>query len=248
MKRLLALCLLWVLLPWSSALAAAESFAYGQSVQGRDLICWALGEEQAENRLLLIFGVHGFEDAYDRDGQTLYDLAQALREYYAANPEALNGWRLYLVPSANPDGLAQGDSNDGFGRCNADGLNINRDFPVWWKKRAGSRNRTGDEPFATPEARALRELVQTIAPTYGVDVHGWTNGVYGDKPVAECFRRAFDMAYRKYQSGGMLSQWMSTVTQGAALLELPASPSRKDYQEKVLACMITALELLMEEE
>lgn len=246
MKRCIAgLLALWLLLGQG---LAEEALSYGQSEQGRELAYYALGEETAEKSLLMVFGVHGFEDAYDRDGQMLCDLAWALMNHCQQNPEALNGWRLYIVPCANPDGLEAGTGKNGFGRCNAEGLNINRDFPEGWQKQTSPRNRTGEEPFATAEARALRDLTLSLAPTYAVDVHGWTNGVYGDAPVADCFQKAFRIQRREYRAGGMLSQWLSTVTDGAALLELPPRPGDRGYLEKVLAKTIRALSLLMEQE
>lgn len=245
LRPLLCLMLCLCLLP---AFALAEGLVYGQSEQGRQLLYYALGQEDAAQSLLMVFGIHGFEDEYDRDGQMLFDLAHALISHYQQNPQALQGWRLYIVPSANPDGLEAGTSKDGFGRCNANGLNINRDFPVGWKHEIPLRNLNGQEPFATAEARALRDLALSLAPTYGVDVHGWINGVYGDDPVADCFHRAFRIDKREYRAGGMLSQWLSTVTQGAAMVELPPRPADKGYLEKVLTKTINALSLLMEQE
>lgn len=245
MKRIIGLCLALCLLPMG---AVAEGLVYGYSEQGRELVYYALGEEDAPKSLLMVFGVHGFEDAYDRDGQVLKDLALALMEHYQQSPEELEGWRLYIVPCANPDGLEAGLSNGGFGRCNANGLNINRDFPVDWKHETVLRHLNGDAPFATAEARALRDLTLSLAPTYGVDVHGWINGVYGDDPVAACFARAFRMERREYKVGGMLSQWLSTVTEGAAMLELPPRPAERGYLDKVLAKTLSALSLLMEQE
>lgn len=244
----LLLCLLLFLCLLPVCVLAEEGLVYGQSEQGRQLVYYALGEEDAPRSLLMVFGIHGFEDEYDRDGQMLSDLAYGLMEHYQQNPQKLAGWRLYIVPCANPDGLEAGTSKDGFGRCNANGLNINRDFPVGWKHEIPLRNLNGQEPFATAEARALRDLTLSLSPTYGVDVHGWINGVYGDDPVANCFHRAFRIDKREYKAGGMLSQWLSTVTQGAAMLELPPRPADKGYLDKVLAKTITALSLLMEQE
>lgn len=241
-KRLLgllcaALCL--------CAAACAESFVYGQSELGRDLVCWQLGDEQAEKSILTVFAVHGFEDSRDRDGEVLTHIAQQIIAHYEAAPEKLEGFRLYVVPCANPDGQLEGTGKDGFGRCNANGLDINRDFPVKWTRKTTPRYRTGDEPFSTAEARAIRDLVEQVKPDYGVDVHGWINGVYGDKAFAQVFRNAFGFGYRKYSGGGMLSQWMAQQMEASVMVELPKYPDRDGYVEKNAVNMIEALDSWM---
>ena len=49
------------------------SFQYGQSVMGRDLICWSIQPEVYSRTILLNFEIHGWEDAYAADGQLLVD-------------------------------------------------------------------------------------------------------------------------------------------------------------------------------
>lgn len=230
LKKILGILLALTLLA-SSALAQ-EIFVFGTSEQGRELTCVRLGEENAEKSLLITFAVHGFEGAYDRDGQVLVDMASRLIAYFDANPRELCGYALYVVPCVNPDGLAEGTTEDGFGRANANGIDINRDFPAKWKQLSTARYRTGDAPFATAEARAIRDLVETIQPTYGVDVHGWIHGVYGSRDLAKAFQKSFGFSKRReYQSGGKLSQWLEEVTEAAVLIELPRKPTRENYLE-----------------
>lgn len=224
MKRLLLLilCLLWMV-----PALAEDGFVFGASEQGRDLVVHQVGDGEAA--ALMVFGVHGFEDKYDRDGQVLADIAHELLKLCRQDPSVLNGHSLYVVPCLNPDGLTQGKSENGFGRCNANGLDINRDFPVEWTRKTTARNRTGDAPFATAEARALRDLVQTIRPVCAVDVHGWINGVYGQADMAACFQEAFGFEYRTYRGGGMLAQWLEQETGAAVMVELPANPYPDDF-------------------
>jgi len=219
MKRLLLLllCLLWT----ASALAE-DGAVFGQSEQGRDLVVHRVGEGGPS--ALMVFAVHGFEDKYDRDGQVLVDIAYELLALCRQDPSGLNGHSRYVVPCLNPDGLAEGRSENGFGRCNANGLDINRDFPVEWTQKQTARNKTGTAPFATAEACALRDLVQAIRPVCAVDVHGWINGVYGHADLAACFQEAFGFEYRAYRGGGMLAQWLEEEIGAAVMVELPANP------------------------
>lgn len=235
------LLLLLCLLP-GLALADAQTLVFGQSELGRDLTCVRVGSGDAEKAMLMVFGAHGFEDVFDRDGQVLKDIANALIAHYDAQPDGLNGHALYIVPCLNPDGLAEGTSKDGFGRLNANGLDINRDFPEGWTRKQTARNRTGEEPFTTAEARALRSLVETLRPAWGVDVHGWINGVYGDKALAASFQEAFGFDFREYRSGGMIAQWLDTVTEAAVMVELPGNPGHEQYVERISQKLIQALD------
>ena len=162
MKKILSAVLLLCLLFASRAGAngpAAEAFVFGQSALGRDLICLRAGPEDAETRFLLVFGVHGYEDRFVRDGALLKETAEKLAALLAADPGLPADCGVYIVPCANPDGLYEGTSNVSFGRLNAEGLDINRDFPEGWVRRTAAANRTGDAPFASREARALRERI-----------------------------------------------------------------------------------------
>lgn len=233
-------CLLCLLLMGGAC--AEERFVFGTSELGRDLVCVRLGEEHAEKSMLMTFAVHGFEDAYDHDGQVLVEIAEALIAHYGANPDGLNGHALYIVPCVNPDGLLEGETKNGFGRANASGIDINRDFPARWKQYKNARNRTGDAPFASAEARAIRDLAETIQPAWGVDVHGWIECVYGTRALARPFMDAFRVGYASYQTGGKLSQWLALTAEEAVLVELPRKPSREGYVQDCTQKLIAALD------
>ena len=244
MRRMAAVLMCLLLLP---ALAAGESFVFGSSEMGRALVCHRLGAEDAEFSFLLTFAVHGFEGAADHDGQYLVDIAQRLIDHYAQQPESLENFALYIVPCVNPDGLIDGVGESKIGRLNAKGLDINRDFPVKWRKHTKAMYRTGEEPFTTAEARAVRDLVKSIRPTYAADIHGWINGVYGDDALCKAFWQAFGFPIREYSGGGMMSQWYETQTKAAVLVELPHRPGREGYVDDNSAKLIEALDVWMEQ-
>ena len=228
MKKALAAALVITALFLSCAAAEesfTETFVYGKSALGRDLECVRVGSPDAEKRLLLVFCVHGYEDVFIRDGALLTEIAGALIDMLSSDPAALQNSAVYIVPCANPDGLLEGTSNAGFGRCNAEGLDINRDFPEGWVRRSSGASRTGDAPFSTPEARALRDLVLTLSPDYAADVHGYVNAVkYSSRAdMAKYFasKDVMNMKSEKWRTGGMLCAWLDTVTNGALLIELP---------------------------
>lgn len=249
LKRMLSVLLVLAVLLGCMSCASAqdaaslyETFIYGTSVQGRLLLCHRIGNPEAATSILMVFGIHGFEDSFKRDGAVLSSIANQMIEHYCSDPSLLGDAVLYIVPCANPDGQEAGTSEEGFGRCNADGIDINRDFPVGWKKMSSARYRTGDEPFATPEAKGLRYLVEKISPTYGADVHGWINRVYGDPAMAQPFANAFGFSHTEYNSGGMLSQWMAEEMEAAILIELPDNARSETFVQDSATKLITALD------
>ena len=253
-KRVLCLTLALIVLVCSMSSAISqedpslyESFIFGTSVQNRLLLCHRIGNPDASRSVLMVFGIHGFEDSFKHDGRVLSSIANVMIEHYRADPSLLGDAVLYIVPCANPDGQEAGTSQDGFGRCNADGLDINRDFPVGWKKMTSPRYRTGNEPFSTAEAKALRYLVEKIQPTYGMDVHGWINRVYGDPAMAQPFMDAFGFGYKEYSSGGMLSQWMAEEMDAAVLIELPDNAMAEDFVQDSAEKLITGLDAWLEQ-
>ncbi len=251
MKRFLLLAISLLLLIGTACAAAEEAdplyevFSYGTSVQGRELLCHRIGDPEAQKSFLWVFAIHGFEDSFKRDGTVLTEIATLMIDHYLSKADQLGDYVLYIVPAANPDGQEAGTSKDGFGRCNADGIDINRDFPVGWKRMKTPRYLTGTEPFSTPEAQSLRDLVEKIKPTYGVDVHGWINRVYGDTELAQPFLEAFGFRHREYKSGGMLSQWLAEVTEGSLLIELPDKARKEGFAQDCATKLIQGLDQIM---
>ncbi len=248
-KLMLIACLLLSLLPCFAMAETSEPcyevFSYGHSVQGRELLCHRIGKEDASKSFLWVFAIHGFEDSFKQDGRVLTQIAELMIEHYRTKADQLGDYVLYIVPAANPDGQEAGRSKDGFGRCNADGIDINRDFPVGWKKMTTPRYLTGSEPFSSVEAQSLKRLAEGIMPTYGADVHGWINRVYGHEQLAQPFMEAFGFDHRDYKSGGMLSQWLAEFTEGALLIELPDKARQVGFVEDCAQKLIQGLDAWM---
>lgn len=168
--------------------ASAEKIVYGKSGEGRELCAYRFGSGQ--NVLVLTFAAHGFEDAFDRDGECLVYAAQTVMEQLAAQSERLlrQDWRVYVLPCLNPDGLNSGTSKNGAGRCTttfydvdgklsaAHGVDLDRCFPTDWAQTLTNRNYTGSKPLACAEAAALAEFIENVqgkGENLLLDVHGW---------------------------------------------------------------------------
>lgn len=136
---------------------------YGQSVLGA--VVESFGPQKGPVDLLLLAAMHGDET------ESTVVLSEALRrvpETAVKNP---------VVLAVNPDGMTRGT------RCNARGVDLNRNWPTenWSPKpvfhRAHGENgqdirlSSGDEAGSEPETRALLGLVQRLQPRAIVSLH-----------------------------------------------------------------------------
>jgi hypothetical protein len=165
--------------------AAAARLFYGVTVQGQSLVYYKVTPPSPSGKkAFLTFAIHGFEDAWKQDGRALYSIAHEAIEYYGANPARLRGWTLYVVPSANPDGMRYGVNNwresaGAYGRCTSAGKDINRHV----------------SSGTSVEQRKLKALFDAVKPTIAIDFHGWYNTYYGNSRIGGYFQSAFNAAY-----------------------------------------------------
>ncbi|HLZ27950.1 MAG TPA: M14 family metallopeptidase [Chloroflexota bacterium] len=158
---------------------SAEQMVIGHSVEGRDIVAYKLGNGPVG--VALIGDIHG---AWEPRAQ---QVAQVGLDYFRASRSAVpDGATVYVILTANPDGwangqpfLAKADGTGGPGDValsefafNANGMDLNRNFPTNWSDRpcGGERFRlhygnmcmqgkAGPEPFSEPETRAYRDFI-----------------------------------------------------------------------------------------
>lgn len=249
-----------------------EKIVYGTSGAGRELVAYRFGE--GENVAVLCFGLHGWEDGFDEDGQLLCETADTLCQMLSRKYDSLidcNNWSVYVLPLLNPDGLYDGWSCNGPGRCTthildetgnpvfADGFGIdmNHCFPYRFTVVDDSRNRSGKEPLAAAEARALAEFVESVKGNgcnYLVDTHGWNNQIVVSTDAAgllyRCFSEPFSAEYASLENTcGCFSAWAAYVADydEACQFEFPPVSSaeqfqKDDYQSKYCSAICTLLE------
>lgn len=150
----------------------------GRSVEGRPIETIRLGT--GSDRVLLIGSVHGNED----EG---VELVERFVEHLQQNPSLLRGRTVLVVRDANPDGNAAGT------RTNANGVDLNRNFPAsnWKGLSKNGRPASGEYPQSEPETRLIVELVESFNPHRIVVVHSTGGGkamVNYDGPAAELAR------------------------------------------------------------
>jgi protein MpaA len=134
--------------------ALLAALPVGHSVQGRAIRPVVLGD--GPMTLLVVGCIHGNEPA----GMAI------TRALLRSRP--LPGTRIVVVPTVNPDGcLALGT------RQNADGVDLNRNFPSNWARigRRGSYQWSGPRPLSEPESRYAVALVRALHPDVTVVFH-----------------------------------------------------------------------------
>jgi protein MpaA len=166
----------------------------GQSVRSRAIVAYERGDPSAP--VTLVIGViHGTEPA---------GLAVIRRLRTMPLPAGVHLW---LVPAANPDGLAAGT------RQNAHGVDLNRNWPVDWKHNGVPWDGyySGPRPMSEPENRAMRALILRVKPELTIWYHQPLDVVYGSDPhvtVLKQYARLTGWPYRRLPAPpGAATRW-----------------------------------------
>lgn len=121
----------------------------GTSVEGRSIVAHVRPALVEPSRFVVVIGaLHGNEVTSE----------PTVRGMLAA--EVPDDIELWLIPAANPDGQRVGI------RCNANGVDLNRNFDWDWDPADG-----GPGPMSEPETRALADLIVGGEPDLVVWVH-----------------------------------------------------------------------------
>jgi predicted deacylase len=200
----------------------------GYSVQGRPLEVYRFGTGPTER--LIIAGIHGGNE------YNTVRLADQLMAQIKSDPTLIpSDITLYILRLLNPDGAAKALNADG--RANANGVDLNRNWPVNWKKdwpRAGCWTTTpttgGTGPASEPETQALMAFIQAHHFDALIDYHsaalGIFNGGIPDFPPSDSLAAAVaavtTYSYPPVNTGcvytGGLIDW--TSAQGIASLDV----------------------------
>lgn len=186
-----------------------DRFVFGQSVEGRDLIGYRIGS--GERVLMLVGAVHGgFE-------QHTSDLIEQLADHYRSTPtDVLPQISLVLIPALNPDGLERG--RVAAGRLNANGVDLNRNWPCGWSPDAVFRDQpvsAGTEPLDQPETRALATLIEDLQPGAVLFFHAAAAGVFAGDCGGDAGSAAMSATFGTaagYEYGSDFSDYVVTGT------------------------------------
>ncbi|MBN1846822.1 MAG: DUF2817 domain-containing protein [Sedimentisphaerales bacterium] len=194
---------------------AASSSAV--SVEGAPIATHVLG--QGRRVILFLSTIHGNEPAG-------VHLLNELLRYLPDHPEFLTGWKVVVVPCANPDGF---DRNR---RTNVHGVDLNRNFPSA-NFRPGSRS--GSAALSEPESRYLNRLLLTYRPERVITLHQPLNCMDYDGPAEDLARRMAQVCplpVRKLRTfpGSLGAYAGDDLGIAVVTMEMPSAASQQDTQ------------------
>ena len=194
--------------PGSGAASSIRSITIGRSVRGRPIRALRVGSARARVKLLVVGTVHGDEPA----GRAVVERLRRVRPP--------RGTALWLVEDANPDGSAAG------GRHNANGVDLNRNFPFRWRPQDGVYE-SGPAPASEPETRAIQRFVERERPRVTLWYHQALRMVVrgeGDPALERLYSRRGGLPRRRLPAyHGTVSSWQnhSFPDDTAFVVELP---------------------------
>ena len=141
----------------------------GKSVKGRDITAMIYGK--GKKRVLVFGGIHG-----DEQNTTVVARSLAVHLNTETLPQNLT---VIILPDVNPDGLMAQT------RVNANGVDINRNFPskTWRADYTEQRRYPGLKPSSEPETRAVLDLLERYPPDLVVTLHAAMGCVNWDGPA-----------------------------------------------------------------
>jgi murein peptide amidase A len=209
-----------------AAASAARALTIGRSVQGRPVVARQLGDPLARRVVLVIGCIHGDEPAG-------IAITRSLRA--ASLPP---GVALWLVDTVNPDGLILHT------RQNADGVDLNRTFPVGWHPLPGTFD-SGRRPLAEPESQAIHRLVVDLHPAITIWYHqhaALVDDSAGSPAIERGYARQVGLPLRDYGIlPGSITRWQNATysRDTAFVVELPAGRFSKGTVERHANAVLT---------
>ena len=200
----------------------------GKSVKGLPLEVYRFGTGPTER--LIVAGMHGGGE------YNTVQLAEQLMAYIDKHPEVIPPEvALYILHDLNPDGVAR--AHNYLGRANANGVDLNRNWPVNWQKdwpRAGCWTTTyvtgGTGPASEPETKALMAFIQSHHFDGLINYHSAALGIFpggipisaASKSLSQAVANVTTYHYPALDTGcdytGGMVDW--TANQGIASLDL----------------------------
>jgi protein MpaA len=188
-----------------------QTTTFGYSVHGRPLRVTEIGNPVSDHRVLIVGSIHGNELAGDQ-------IAVALQ---SAVPRA--DADLWIVQQLNPDGAVAAT------RANADGVDLNRNFPFRWQPlgKRGSLDYSGSRALSEPESAAAANLIRRIHPTLAIWFHQHLAVVDDSQGPTEIERQfsalvGLRLARLTDYPGSVVGWQDSTLGPTAFVVELPA--------------------------
>lgn len=245
-----------------------EKIIYGTSGAGQELAAYRYGS--GKNVMVVGFAIHGYEDHFAKDGQELVFTAQSLQTILQKNMDVITkgDWTVYVLPCMNPDGLYNGYTNNGPGRCtttyytasgalsSSHGVDMNRSFPANFVVQTSARYYTGPAALSCKESRALAAFVRKVKGTgknVCIDTHGWTQQIITSTGTSGLLYKTFHSAFGSNTyancrgAAGYFTAYTASLGYDSCLFEFPGGVYSHNaflssgYSAKYISCIMTLL-------
>jgi murein peptide amidase A len=198
--------------PGTAAPHVQRAEVLGRSVQGRPIRAFEVGDPSSPRKVLVVGCIHGNEPAG-------IAIADAL-----AQGRAVRGADLWILPDLNPDGVAADT------RQNADGVDLNRNFPWQWRPLGppGTTFYAGPRALSEPESQIAQRLVLRVRPQVSIWFHQHLDVVDesgGDVRIERRFASLVQLPLRRLtRYAGSATGWENHTLPGTTsfVVELPA--------------------------
>jgi protein MpaA len=212
--------------------AAGAALVVGHSVRGHPITMVRVGAAVATERVLVVGCIHGSERAG----------LPVVRALHHVTPPP--GVQLLLVDALNPDGCARGT------RGNADGVDLNRNFPTTWRPLGGVYA-AGPRAASEPETRAAMRLIRRERPQVAIWFHQHMDLVdptRGADPAIPA-RYAAVAGMRVHELAplpGTVARWQNTTLPGSSafVVELPAGRLARAGVRRHVAAVLAAARMI----
>ena len=199
-----------------AARAGASVITIGASVEGRPIRMARVpaADPTVKASVLVVGNIHGVEWIGSR---VAMGVLRACGERTSGAASLLQRAHVLVLPCMNVDGYARTERQDGQGtwkqlRCNAHGVDLNRNFPMphgakpSWMTIAGSSDPArstwrGEAPLSEPEARAVAEMVERERPHASVSYHSFMGTLIPPKVLRSSDVESYRALCRAYRSG-----------------------------------------------
>jgi hypothetical protein len=236
-------------LAYLTGLLGGEQVTYGHSVEGRPLVAAHIPSTQPSERSVLVCAnIHGVEFIGNRVATGFLRLLPQLGLLERAS--------VWVAPCLNPDGYARtwaegGDAPLGALRCNARGVDLNRNFPLPWSARPtkmpfagqsapGAATDRGLAPSSEPEVSHLIALLERIRPHVGVNLHSFMGTLIQPRVRHLEDHRRYGQLTRALRAG------QGPAARRYVRLAFPPldvfTGEQEDYQHHVLRCWAACVE------
>lgn len=139
----------------------------GKSVQGRNIYDVVIGNPEAEKCFLVVSTLHARE--YIASMLCMEQIEYYLKKYHSTVDgrkvsEVLDHIAIHYVVMANPDGVTMSQSGTPLLKNNANGVNLNSNFPYKFgvKEKPGSQFYSGPSAASEPETQAIVALCKSL--------------------------------------------------------------------------------------